>query len=329
MQTSASARRERALIRASHLVVCVVLIWGVAAALAQSPESKKDAKNAAPVQAKTPVKPEEKVIRDGAQAFADAFNRGDAKAIAALCVPDCTMIDESGEVIKGREAIQKTYETVFKERTGRQMEVEVTSVQFPTESVAIEDGVSKVTSKRGGPPAETRYTAIDVLKDGKWQLASVRELPGESNRAEAMQDIAWLAGTWEGKIGKIIARSKCHWIVNDQFIQRDHYAIQDGVTTAGGIQIIGWDPQLQQVHSWSFDQSGGFGEGLWTATPEGWRIQSNGVLPDGAASSSVEYLTHVPGDDNVVSWRSTERVAGGDSLPDTPEVVVDRVKEKK
>ena len=53
------------------------------------------------------------------------------------------------------------------------------------------------------------------------------------------------------------------------------------------------------------------------------------MLPDGTPTASRDLLIRVPGEDDVLGWRSMARSAGGASLPDTPEVVLDRIAEKK
>ena len=52
-------------------------------------------------------------------------------------------------------------------------------------------------------------------------------------------------------------------------------------------------------------------------------IESEGVLADGALSSSTELLRLVG--DNILGWQSVDRVAGSQPLADTEEVVLERV----
>ena len=47
--------------------------------------------------------------------FTLAFNKGDAKAIAALWTGDCEYTDETGRSIQGRDAIEKEYAAFFAE----------------------------------------------------------------------------------------------------------------------------------------------------------------------------------------------------------------------
>lgn len=272
----------------------------------------------------------EAAIRATADAFVKAFNRGDAKAVAALWTANGSLADERGEIFKGRKAIEDQYAAFFKAYPGAKMEVTIKSIEFPTETTAIEDGTAQVTSERAGPPAVGRYTAVHVREDGKWLMASVREssLALPSNFSQ-LQDLGWMIGDWEAKRNGTTVQTSLRWIANKSFIQRDYTVREEGVVSSSGTQIIGWDPRAGQVRSWSFDSAGGYGTGLWSPAPEGWRIESTGMLPDGTATSSQDLLIRVAGEDNVLGWRSFDRRAGDATLPDTREVVLDRVLKKK
>jgi uncharacterized protein (TIGR02246 family) len=269
-------------------------------------------------------------IRATADAFVKAFNRADAKAVSALWTEKGTMADDRGEVFKGRKAIEDEYAAFFKEQPGAKMEVAIQSIEFATPAAAVEDGVARVLSKDGAPPVASRYTAVHVLEDGKWLMASVREsrieIPSNYPR---LQELGWLVGNWQAKSEGATVHTSIRWIANRSFLHREYTVQQDAVTTSSGLQIIGWDPQSGQVRSWSFDSAGGHGMGYWTATPDGWRIDSTGMLADGTPTSSRDFLIRLENEDNVLGWRSVGRRAGAVELPDTPEVVLDRLSEKR
>ena len=104
---------------------------------------------------------------------------------------------------------------------------------------------------------------------------------------------------------------------------------RDGLLVSSGTQIVGWDPRSRQVVSWTFDSSGGYGTGAWTAAANGWQIESVGVTADGVPTSSKDHLIRVPGEDNIFGWHSVDRKLGETKLPDTREVVLDRVPDKR
>ncbi|MGO9115363.1 MAG: SgcJ/EcaC family oxidoreductase [Thermoguttaceae bacterium] len=309
------------------ILTCVAIVLAAAVA---SPVSR--ALSAEEKALPAPAKPAsaESEIRATAVAFVEAFNRGDARAVAALWTADGSAADDSGTIYKGRPAIEAQYAELFKQHPGARMEVAVKSIEFPTPTTAIEDGVAQVEAEHAGPPQASRYTAVHIKQDGKWLMASVREasieLPSNFARVEGL---VWLVGTWTAERDGTTVHTTIRWIANKSFLEREYTTRKDGMAVSSGRQIIGWDPKARQIRSWSFDAAGGYGTGLWTATPDGWRIESSGVLPDGVPTSSRDVLIRVPGDDNVLGWRSVARSVGGASLPDTPEVVLDRISEKK
>src|SRR5262245_16965379 len=65
-----------------------------------------------------------------AQEFIAAFNKGDAKAVAAFYTPDGDYVDQTGRQYKGRAALEKLYEKVFAERKGAKLNIIVTSTRM-------------------------------------------------------------------------------------------------------------------------------------------------------------------------------------------------------
>jgi uncharacterized protein (TIGR02246 family) len=324
----------RSLALASTAIVFVTCVSGAdqkPAKDAGAQTSPSSAPNAAS-EKKTPVpsNANEAAIRATADAFVKAFNAGDAKAVANLWTANGTVADEDGNVFKGRKAIEEQYASLFKAHPTARMHLAIKSIDFPTATTAVEDGMSQVLTKDDAPPAASRYTVVHVQEDGKWLMASVREsaIPVASNFPQ-LRELGWLVGNWESKSADAAARSQIRWIANKSFLQRDFSARREGLLVSSGTQIIGWDYRTNQVVSWIFDSSGGYGTGAWSATPEGWRIDSAGVTADGVPTSSKDHLVRVPGENNVFGWRSGDRNLGDTKIPDVPEVVFDRVVQKR
>ena len=84
-------------------------------------------------------------------AFVKAFDRGDAKAIAAQWLPEGIAAEADGTMYKGREAIEQEYAKLFKQYPDARISVAVKSIDFPAPTVAVEDGVSQVTAQHDGP----------------------------------------------------------------------------------------------------------------------------------------------------------------------------------
>ena len=102
---------------------------------------------------------DEKAIKQVAETFTHAFNAGDAKAVAALYTHNAELIDEFGDRIEGRAAIQDFYSALFNERKGATIEVSMTSLRFLGSDTAKEQGQTRVRPSRNRlrPFAITRF----------------------------------------------------------------------------------------------------------------------------------------------------------------------------
>ena len=89
---------------------------------------------------------DEAAIRQTAASYVEAFNRHDAKAVADHWSPDAVYLNRStGEEVVGREAIAEQFASLFEEQPELKLEVTVTSIQFVSPNVAIEQGTAKIT----------------------------------------------------------------------------------------------------------------------------------------------------------------------------------------
>ena len=94
-------------------------------------------------------------IRKSAAEFAQAFEKGDAKTIAAQWTEQGEFRDDAGTVLRGRAAIEKAYTEQFKAKPKDRIEVEVKSIRFLARDLAVEDGVLRLTPAGTGLPSAT------------------------------------------------------------------------------------------------------------------------------------------------------------------------------
>ena len=166
------------------------MIWMAAVALAVGLSAR-------PASAADPIDnaKEEAAIQKTAEEFAEAFDKGDAKALAAFFTEDGDMIDQEGHQVKGRKAIEDLYAKLFAETKGAKLHITITSLRVARPDLALEDGLTEVTSPDGGLPSAARYTVVHVKQEGKWLLESVREaIAVPPNNAEHLEDLAFLIG---------------------------------------------------------------------------------------------------------------------------------------
>jgi uncharacterized protein (TIGR02246 family) len=278
-----------------------------------------------PLQAAEPD-PEEAAITKTAEAFVEAFQKGDAKAVAAFWTPDGDYVDDTGRVFKGREAIEKTFAELFAANKDLKVRIEVASLKFPTPDVAIEDGTTAVIGPAGSAPSSARYTNVLVKKDGKWLLSSVREMPdsGPSNY-EFLRGLEWAIGEWvdaepEAEAGHI----SFAWAPGQNFIVSTRTMDFKDTSLLQSTQWIGWDPAAKQIRAWSFQADGGFGESTWTKDGDKWVLRNESTLADGSKVTSTNIVTPVDAG-TVVTWQAKDQKVNGKELPDTKEVKMKRI----
>ncbi len=271
-------------------------------------------------------KQDKEAIQKTIESYMEAFNKGDAKALAAHWAENGDYINAMGQQIKGREAIQKEYEAFFARAQQPSLEITINSIYFANDDLVIEDGIREVTTAPNRPATRIRYTLIHVKKDGKWLVQSVRDAVAfEPSNYEHLKGMEWTIGTWvdEDESGAVI-QSSCMWSENRNFIIRNFSTTLDGEVLISGTQWLGWDAVKKEIHSWLFDSKGSIGEGTWVQDGNKWIIQAETKLMSGKVVKETHIITQVDAD--TIQWESKNRTLDGVPLPDTKEVTVRRQK---
>jgi len=267
---------------------------------------------------------EETAIHKSIDSYVDAFNHGDAAALASHWSEKGVYVHpDTGERLVGRAAITKQFAELFAAEKPPQLSVTVDSLRLLDDNVALEEGVAMVY--RGTePPAATNYIAIHIKRDGKWQLDSVRETNiAESDAAPSpLADLEWLVGNWVDHDKDSTVETDCKWTANKAFLTRSFKVITPAGEDFSGTQIIGWDPAAKRVRSWVFDSDGGFGEGAWTKQGDRWLLKVTSTLPDGKKATGLQIITKL--NDDSFSWESKAREVDGELLPNVEPITVVR-----
>lgn len=308
-----------------HALLLIVLLVSMMPVAGFGAEGKKGAPDAQPgAQMKSSQSADEQAIQESAKAFTAAFDKGDAKAVAALWTKDCEYIDEAGRLFRGRDAVEKQYAAFFAAHPGLKMDVSVDSLKVIGGHAAIEDGTAVIKNAGGGTVSRGAYTAFHLKQDGTWLIASVRErsAPALSNRP-TLKDLEWLVGDWVATKGEKHLEFGYRWIADKKFLELT-YTARDGRTVLrSGTQIIGRDALTGEVVSWSFDSTGGYGRGEWKLLKKGVMIHSLGTMADGMPTSATEIMSK-GADAGSFTWKSVDRRVGGQSLGDSEAVQMKR-----
>lgn len=119
---------------------------------------------------------DEAAVRAVEAAYDEAWNRGDAAALAALLTEDAVLVSPYGDVAVGRAAFRSLIGELFAGRfAGSRHHATIRRVQRVTDGVALVDGAAVLSDLPGGaPPIEHDFTDTLVLRDGRWQIAAIR-----------------------------------------------------------------------------------------------------------------------------------------------------------
>jgi uncharacterized protein (TIGR02246 family) len=266
---------------------------------------------------------DEKAIRLAAEAFARAYNAGDAKAIASLFLADGQIVNEEGQSTQGREGIAQVFAGIFKEHPKTHMDLAVESIGFIGPNMAVEDGVATVTHAPDEPAQRSPYTVVHAGLSGKWLMASARDLPDDTpTPEEQLKQLQWMIGDWVDESPEALVMTSYRWTDNQCYILSEFKIQVGGRPLMTGTQRIGWDPLAKKIRSWVFDSEGGFGEGIWTREGNHWIVKMTGVTRDGKIASATNTTTRVSKD--RMTWQQRDRIVGGEKTPDIAEVPITR-----
>lgn len=266
---------------------------------------------------------DEGAIRAAIGSYVEAYNRGDAHAVAEFWSDTGEWVSPDGERSVGREAIEKSMREFFAEAKDTKIEVIDPTIRLVTPDVATEEGRVRVTSP-GKPTTESTYMAIQVKRDGAWKLNTVRETEVRQTAVapEALTELGWMVGDWVDGSPEATTETSVTWSKNNALLTSTFRVSAPGMDDLEGIQIFAWDPMTEVIRSWMFDFDGGFGAGTWTHEDNQWSVDFSQILPDGSRATSTNIYTLINADS--YTWQSVDRQVDGEALPDVSEVTVVR-----
>jgi uncharacterized protein (TIGR02246 family) len=257
---------------------------------------------------------EEAVVRES-EATVKAFNAGDAAALGRMFLDTGELVDEAGAVHTGQAAITELFTGFFGKYPKATLEMLVDSARPVGGTLAVEEGQRRITTA-AGETAQVRYVAVRSKQDDRWPIASYREFAADPlpTPREALQGAAWIVGDWVDESPEGRTEISFRWSDDGNFLIGDYVMSAAGAGESRSTQRIGWDPASGQVRSWTFDDDGGFTEGRWERTDEGWAVASQATMPDGSTGSATLTISVKDADHFVV--RGTDRIVGDVAEPD-------------
>lgn len=257
----------------------------------------------------------EEAVKAAAAATVEAFNAGDAARLAGLFATDGELIDEDGNVFTGRAEVTELFSRFFEKFPGAELALEVDAARPLGNDLVIEEG-GRLISLPDGTAAQMVYTAVRQRKGDAWPIVSYREYADDPmpTPEEMLGALDWLVGDWVDESPE--ARTSIHyeWSEDRNFLVGEYSLAVEGRPAGKTSQRIGWDPVEGTLRSWTFDPDGGFSEGVWLPTDDGWVIRSDATMPDGATGVATVAIRIRDTDHFMVE--STDRIVDGEKEPD-------------
>jgi uncharacterized protein (TIGR02246 family) len=293
-------------------IVTLALLAGVVIAAGLAVRQQTLAQTPAVAGTSTAPNDVEAIVKS-AQAFAAAFNKGDARAIAAMWTENGESREAGGQTFIGRAAIEKAYIALFQAKPGGKMEVRVKSVRFPATDLAVEEGVLLYSRRAKDLPTTSAYVAIHVREGKRWRIALASEGGPDQDRLEQLD---WLLGEWTTKVKDDTVKLTFKRDPKKQVMGAKFTRTAPGKKPVGGSIRIALDPETGQIRSWGFEDDGAHSQALWFCDGKSWILDMRGVLADGTSTAERIILQRVAPDS--ITWRAVDRVLGDNPLPDTP-----------
>lgn len=300
------------------LICCPTQAWAQPPAAA--PASPEDQ---ATEQPPDPYEPKRVKIREAIDAYVDAFNARDVDGLLALWAPNGVYeASAGGDRLTGHEALRAEFTTIFDSEDVPQLSVTTQSIEFISPHVALERGIALTTQQDSAE--QTRYRVVYVEREGQWLIDRISEdvvIPRISHYGQ-LRGLEFLVGQWVSEGEGMLLEIDCQWTANQNFLSRKFALTVDGVIDSSGLQIIGWDPQREQIRSWLFDSNGTRISGIWRNRDGQWTVQSTATFADGSSGSSTSRIRLI--DDDTITLQKVNRVVSGKVLPNTDEIELHR-----
>lgn len=260
-----------------------------------------------------------KAIQTVSQAFADAFQKGDAATLASYWTANGEYVNERRPPIRGRDNLQKMFSEFFSRRGEVSASSTTSSIRFLSDTTAIEEGT--FTVKTDSKAVTSQYSSLYVQENGKWLIAMMKEFAMQKPQP-TLGELEWLIGSWEAVGPDQTVRTTYEWAANKTFLRAEFTITPKGADkpVSTGVQIIGYDPVDRRIRSWTFDSQGSYGHWYWFWDGTRWSIESEATLASGMEATSLNLL--IPKGDSEFQWRSVERTMNGQMLPDVGPIVV-------
>jgi ketosteroid isomerase-like protein len=252
-----------------------------------------------------------------------AVSTGDISKLTSLWSEDALLIDDRGDEVQGRAALQERFTGTLGQPGSSSVQLHPEKITFPaTKIAAVVGSISRKFKNHSLPTA--RFSMLLEKNGNAWLVKQVTETPiVETSAFDHLKELEWLIGSWKIEDGNNKARLEIDWGSTRSFIIIKTIRNKDGVEEVD-TQVIGWDPRKKEIVSWHFGNHGGFGYGKWSRLDESWEVQFVGVGHMGNATRATNIFTQKS--PTEFKWQATEQSSDDVPIADGEAITVQKIK---
>jgi uncharacterized protein (TIGR02246 family) len=98
-----------------------------------------------------------------------AYNRHDAAAVASFSTDNSELIKWSGDIVRGKDNIQRFFEQTFRDNPDLHMENHLESAHLVNVNAVMTFGTLKFTGNSKNWPSESKFAVLWEKVDGRWK----------------------------------------------------------------------------------------------------------------------------------------------------------------
>jgi len=317
------SKRNLFILSAFSAVLTTNLFYAAPQAAFAKKGSKSKTTNSTSVETKTATQSDaESAIRGKLSSLAAAAASADSDKMSSYFALDGAYINEDGLRVQGRQSLKEHFSRNVRPDKAT-LKLEPTIIRLIGADTAWIEGAT--TRQSGaGKSTDARFTMLLTNQNGDWLIQSATETSvAPRGSAARLSELDWLVGDWVAEQGSAKVKMTAEKVGNGNFLHLKYLITKPGETPKIDTQVIGWDPNRDQIISWHFDSSGGYGFGKWRKQDKKWIINAEGVEQSGWNSVATNVISSL--DKDSFQWQSMRRTVDGLTFADTEPLTVKRV----
>lgn len=184
------------------------------------------------------------------------------------------------------------------------------------DDLVAEVGVARFLDSRDETLHSEASCSAILVKSGnqEWLVATARELSTDTDEADPLAGLHLLEGEWIMQGDQMRMELALYLSPSGRSLKGSALVTSPAEGSMETEIRIGYDAAHRQIRWWTFDELGGFSQGIWQALEGSWLVRTNGVTASGETNSAIQELSFES--DDEILWKSFHRFLDGEALSD-------------